>query len=341
MCARGWRSSAHRGRASSRRETSSANGWSATSTTEPSSASSALARAPAAALAGPSSRRLEDAEEELRQAIRELRELAHGIFPAVLADEGLAAAVEALAEDGAVPIRIGGLPEERLPRPSSPPPTRSWPKRCGRRRARSPSRRTARAGGSPSTWRQRPSKGSTSSACRIASARSTGGSTSSGTTDASRCERSCRAVVIADDETLLREGLASLLSQAGIDVVGKAGTGDQVLGASSSHGRTWRSWTSGCRRPTPTRASSPRRRSAPRIRPSACSSSRTTSSRATRCGCSRSILERSGYLLKERVSDVAVLVDALERIHQGECVLDPTIVARLVGRAREESPPTS
>jgi signal transduction histidine kinase len=65
----------------------------------------------------PFSRLLEDAEEELRQAIRELRELAHGIFPAVLADEGLAAAVEALAEDGAVPIRIGGLPEERLPAP--------------------------------------------------------------------------------------------------------------------------------------------------------------------------------------------------------------------------------
>ena len=48
--------------------------------------------------------------------------------------------------------------------------------------------------------------------------------------------------------------------------------------------------------------------------------------------------ERSGYLLKERVSDLAVLVDALERIDEGECVLDPTIVARLVGRPREESP---
>ncbi len=48
--------------------------------------------------------------------------------------------------------------------------------------------------------------------------------------------------------------------------------------------------------------------------------------------------ERSGYLLKERVSDVAVLVDALQRIDEGECVLDPTIVSRLVGRPREESP---
>ena len=48
--------------------------------------------------------------------------------------------------------------------------------------------------------------------------------------------------------------------------------------------------------------------------------------------------ERSGYLLKERVSDVAVLVDALQRIDEGECVVDPTIVSRLVGRPREESP---
>jgi DNA-binding NarL/FixJ family response regulator len=47
--------------------------------------------------------------------------------------------------------------------------------------------------------------------------------------------------------------------------------------------------------------------------------------------------ERSGYLLKERVSDLAVLVDALSRIDEGECVLDPTIVARLVGRPREGS----
>ncbi len=44
--------------------------------------------------------------------------------------------------------------------------------------------------------------------------------------------------------------------------------------------------------------------------------------------------ERSGYLLR-RVSDVAVLVDALHRIDDGECVLDPTIVSRLVGESRE------
>jgi DNA-binding NarL/FixJ family response regulator len=41
-----------------------------------------------------------------------------------------------------------------------------------------------------------------------------------------------------------------------------------------------------------------------------------------------------GYLLKDRVSHVQVLLDALQRIGDGECVVDPTIVARLVTRQR-------
>jgi signal transduction histidine kinase len=55
---------------------------------------------------------LEEAEAELGEAVAELRELAHGIHPAVLSDEGLAAAVEALAEEA--PLRIGDLPQERF-----------------------------------------------------------------------------------------------------------------------------------------------------------------------------------------------------------------------------------
>jgi signal transduction histidine kinase len=58
---------------------------------------------------------LDEADTELREAIALLRELAHGIFPAVLADEGLAAAVEALAEDGRVPVAARSLAEERFP----------------------------------------------------------------------------------------------------------------------------------------------------------------------------------------------------------------------------------
>jgi DNA-binding NarL/FixJ family response regulator len=48
--------------------------------------------------------------------------------------------------------------------------------------------------------------------------------------------------------------------------------------------------------------------------------------------------ERVGYLLKERVFDIATVVDALRRIADGETVIDPTIVSRLVGRRRREDP---
>src|SRR4029453_5148781 len=48
--------------------------------------------------------------------------------------------------------------------------------------------------------------------------------------------------------------------------------------------------------------------------------------------------ERVGYLLKDRVFDVAILVDALRRIADGETVIDPTIVSRLVGRHRRADP---
>lgn len=46
----------------------------------------------------------------------------------------------------------------------------------------------------------------------------------------------------------------------------------------------------------------------------------------------------AGYLLKDRVSDPILLVDALRRISAGETVVDPTIVAQLLGRRRRHDP---
>src|SRR5438094_10237841 len=54
------------------------------------------------------------AQSELTAALAELRELAHGIFPAVLADEGLAAALDALTEDAPIPIELTALPDVRV-----------------------------------------------------------------------------------------------------------------------------------------------------------------------------------------------------------------------------------
>jgi signal transduction histidine kinase len=58
--------------------------------------------------------RIDRAVCQLRTTLEELRRLASGIFPAVLADDGLSAAIEALAEDQPGTIRIEHLPERRL-----------------------------------------------------------------------------------------------------------------------------------------------------------------------------------------------------------------------------------
>jgi signal transduction histidine kinase len=60
---------------------------------------------------------MDQAGQEIGAAIEELRELAHGIYPAVLTDEGLAAAVEALGERAMIPVQVVAVPERRFPRP--------------------------------------------------------------------------------------------------------------------------------------------------------------------------------------------------------------------------------
>jgi DNA-binding NarL/FixJ family response regulator len=144
-------------------------------------------------------------------------------------------------------------------------------------------------------------------------------------------------VVIADDETLLREGLARLLEDAGLDVVGKAGTPDELLRRVA------------LTRPDvaivdirmPPTHSDEGLVAAQEIRRSHPTVGVLVLSHYVESRYAMRLLqehpERSGYLLKERVSDTAVLVDALQRVVDGECVLDPTIVSRLVGRPREES----
>jgi DNA-binding NarL/FixJ family response regulator len=145
-------------------------------------------------------------------------------------------------------------------------------------------------------------------------------------------------VVIADDETLLREGLARLLADADVDVVGKAGTAEELLRRVELT-RPDVAIVDIRMPPTQTDeglvAAQAIRRAQPPV-------GVLVLSHYLESQYAMRLLEehpeRSGYLLKERVSDVAVLIDALRRIDDGECVVDPTIVARLLGRSREESP---
>lgn len=73
-----------------------------------------LARAQLGPAADGAATLLTEAEEELRAALDELRELARGIHPAILTDQGLEAALQSLAERSPVPVTIVGVPETRL-----------------------------------------------------------------------------------------------------------------------------------------------------------------------------------------------------------------------------------
>ena len=140
-------------------------------------------------------------------------------------------------------------------------------------------------------------------------------------------------VVIADDEVLLREGLERLLVEAGHDVVGKVGTADELMRKVD------------LTRPDvaivdikmPPTHSDEGIVAAHAIRDAHPSVGVLVLSHYLDSRYAMRLLEDHpggvGYLLKERVSDLAVLVDALTRLRDGECVVDPTIVSRLLKNA--------
>ncbi len=61
-------------------------------------------------------------------------------------------------------------------------------------------------------------------------------------------------VVLGEDLTLLRDGLIRLLTAYDMDVVAAVDNGPELLRALVTHRPTWRWWTCGCRRASPTRA---------------------------------------------------------------------------------------
>jgi DNA-binding NarL/FixJ family response regulator len=141
-------------------------------------------------------------------------------------------------------------------------------------------------------------------------------------------------VIVADDEVLLREGLTRLLAEAGFEVAGKAGDATELLGLVDR------------RRPDlvivdikmPPTHTDEGLAAAAQIGARHPDIGVLVLSHYLEPRYAMRLLEehpaRVGYLLKDRVSDVAVLADALHRIAEGECVIDPTIVARLVARRR-------
>jgi DNA-binding NarL/FixJ family response regulator len=144
-------------------------------------------------------------------------------------------------------------------------------------------------------------------------------------------------VVVADDMMLIRRGLARLLTDAGIDVVGEAADAAELMTA-VDRARPDVAIVDIRMPPTHTDEGLVAAR---RIRVQYPGTAVVLLSQYLQARYAQRLLADQpgglGYLLKERVSDIAVLIDALQRVRDGECVLDPTIVARLMKRRRPES----
>jgi len=147
-------------------------------------------------------------------------------------------------------------------------------------------------------------------------------------------------VVLADDSLLLREGLARLLDEAGFEVVGQAANGEELLEQVEA---TQPDVAIVDIRMPPTHTDEGLV-AARRIRERYPKTSVVLLSQYLEPRYAQRLLADQpgglGYLLKERVSDIAVLIDALRRVTEGECVIDPTIVSRLMQRRRPGSPLT-
>ena len=138
-------------------------------------------------------------------------------------------------------------------------------------------------------------------------------------------------VVVADDVMLTRAGITRLLGEAGVDVVGEAADAENLLREVAA------------KRPDialvdirmPPTHTDEGLVAAQAIRTQHPDVGVLILSQYVEPVFAMRLIEdhpeRSGYLLKERVFDIAILIDALRRIAEGDTVIDPTIVSRLVG----------
>jgi len=144
-------------------------------------------------------------------------------------------------------------------------------------------------------------------------------------------------VIVADDDVLLREGLASLLERAGYRLVGQAGDGAELLRLVREH------------RPDlvivdirmpPTR-STEGLEAAGVIRDEFPDTAILILSAHVEIAHAMTLLasgSRSGYLLKSRVTDLDDFLETLERVCRGGSVVDPTLVQQLVSARRADDP---
>jgi serine/threonine-protein kinase PknK len=145
------------------------------------------------------------------------------------------------------------------------------------------------------------------------------------------------SVVLADDDVLLREGIASLLKGAGFEVRDQVGDADALLGSVRAH-QPDVAVIDIRMPPTHTaeglQAASSIRAELPGVGILVLSAfvDVDTATELLKGG------ERIGYLLKSRVTDVAEFVEAVDRIGRGGYVIDPELVQELIGQRRRSDP---
>ena len=145
-------------------------------------------------------------------------------------------------------------------------------------------------------------------------------------------------VVIADDSVLLREGIAKLLEEVGFEVAGQSSTADDLL----LKVRSYKPDVAIVDIRMPPTHTDEGLRAAKEIRERHPDVGVLVLSQYVEAGYALELLQGSaegvGYLLKDRVADVAEFADAVRRVAEGGSALDPTVVSRLVGRRRGEDP---
>ncbi|HET8955846.1 MAG TPA: response regulator transcription factor [Solirubrobacterales bacterium] len=145
-------------------------------------------------------------------------------------------------------------------------------------------------------------------------------------------------VVVADDSTLLREGVVRLLEEAGMEVVAQAADGEDLLRKVRAHKPDVA--VVDVRMP-PTHTDEGLR-AAREIRAELPEVSVLVLSQYVEVAYARELLAESaeglGYLLKDRVADVEALTEAVRRVGEGGSALDPEVVSQMLGRRRQEDP---
>ncbi len=143
-------------------------------------------------------------------------------------------------------------------------------------------------------------------------------------------------IVIAEDSALFREGLASLLIDAGHDIVGKAADAETLLTVVAETSPELA--VIDIRMPPDRTDDGARAARALRVSHPELSIVLLSQHIETRHSVELVSTGGFGYLLKDRVLDVDDFLDALTRVAAGGSALDPEVVSRLIGRNRHASP---